>query len=95
MRSHNDSIDTTHTPPPLSFYNTFKMQTKKVLAYYFLKVPVYLHHSSQIKCHKEVTKDQLMIEGSDPDSDPYLSFGRPENLQIQIRIRNPALAPAF
>ena len=24
MRSHNDSIDTTHTPPPLSFYNTFK-----------------------------------------------------------------------
>jgi hypothetical protein len=26
MRSHNDSIDTTHTPPPLSFYNTFKLQ---------------------------------------------------------------------
>ncbi len=25
MRSHNDSIDTTHTPPPLSFYNTFKI----------------------------------------------------------------------
>ncbi len=24
MWSHNDSIDTTHTPPPLSFYNTFK-----------------------------------------------------------------------
>ncbi len=24
MRSHNGSIDTTHTPPPLSFYNTFK-----------------------------------------------------------------------
>ena len=24
MRRHNDSIDTTHTPPPLSFYNTFK-----------------------------------------------------------------------
>jgi hypothetical protein len=24
MRNHNDSIDTTHTPPPLSFYNTFK-----------------------------------------------------------------------
>ncbi len=24
MRSHNDSIDTTRTPPPLSFYNTFK-----------------------------------------------------------------------
>ncbi len=24
MRSHNDSIDTTHNPPPLSFYNTFK-----------------------------------------------------------------------
>jgi hypothetical protein len=23
MRSHIDSIDTTHTPPPLSFYNTF------------------------------------------------------------------------
>jgi hypothetical protein len=23
MRSHNDSIDTSHTPPPLSFYNTF------------------------------------------------------------------------
>ncbi len=23
MRSHNDSIDTTHAPPPLSFYNTF------------------------------------------------------------------------
>ncbi len=23
MRSHNGSIDTTHTPPPLSFYNTF------------------------------------------------------------------------
>ena len=26
MRSHNDSIDTTHTPPPLSFYNTFKFK---------------------------------------------------------------------
>ena len=25
MRSHNDSIDTTHTPPPLSFYNTFNI----------------------------------------------------------------------
>jgi hypothetical protein len=24
MRSHNGSIDTTQTPPPLSFYNTFK-----------------------------------------------------------------------
>jgi hypothetical protein len=23
MRSHNGSIDTTLTPPPLSFYNTF------------------------------------------------------------------------
>jgi hypothetical protein len=23
MRSHNGSIDTTHTSPPLSFYNTF------------------------------------------------------------------------
>ncbi len=23
MRSHNGSIDTTHNPPPLSFYNTF------------------------------------------------------------------------
>ncbi len=29
MRSHNDSIDTTHTPPPLSFYNTFKLFTLK------------------------------------------------------------------
>jgi hypothetical protein len=26
MRSHNDSIDTTHTPPPLSFYNTFNVK---------------------------------------------------------------------
>jgi hypothetical protein len=25
MRSHNGSIDTTHTPPPLSFYNSFKL----------------------------------------------------------------------
>ncbi len=24
MHSHNGAIDTTHTPPPLSFYNTFK-----------------------------------------------------------------------
>ena len=24
MQTHNDSIDTTHTPPPLTFYNTFK-----------------------------------------------------------------------
>jgi len=24
MGSHNGSIHTTHTPPPLSFYNTFK-----------------------------------------------------------------------
>jgi hypothetical protein len=24
MRSHNGSIDTTRTPPSLSFYNTFK-----------------------------------------------------------------------
>jgi hypothetical protein len=24
MQSHNGAIDTTHTPPPLSFYNTFK-----------------------------------------------------------------------
>jgi hypothetical protein len=23
MQSHNGAIDTTHTPPPLSFYNTF------------------------------------------------------------------------
>jgi hypothetical protein len=23
MGSHNGSIHTTHTPPPLSFYNTF------------------------------------------------------------------------
>jgi hypothetical protein len=25
MGSHNGSIHTTHTPPPLSFYNTFKL----------------------------------------------------------------------
>jgi hypothetical protein len=29
MRSHNDSIDTTYTPPPLSFYNTFKSANRK------------------------------------------------------------------
>ncbi len=29
MRSHNDSIDTTHTPPPLLFYNTFKAKLLK------------------------------------------------------------------
>jgi hypothetical protein len=28
MQSHNDSIDTTHTPPPLSFYNTFNLLTE-------------------------------------------------------------------
>jgi hypothetical protein len=42
MRSHNDSIDTTHTPPPLSFYNTFNVtfhfetyfeKTQKLLAW--------------------------------------------------------------
>ncbi len=26
MGSHNGSIHTTHTPPPLSFYNTFKVK---------------------------------------------------------------------
>jgi hypothetical protein len=26
MGIHNGSIHTTHTPPPLSFYNTFKNQ---------------------------------------------------------------------
>ena len=26
MRSHKGSIDTTHTPPPLSFYDTFKLE---------------------------------------------------------------------
>jgi hypothetical protein len=36
---------------------TFNMHTKNYLfAYYFLKVPVHLHHSSKIKSHKEVTK---------------------------------------
>jgi len=30
MRSHNDSIDTTHTPPPLSFYNTFKFASGRI-----------------------------------------------------------------
>ncbi len=30
MRSHNDSIDTTHTPPPLSFYNTFNTVAGKL-----------------------------------------------------------------
>jgi hypothetical protein len=28
MRSHNDLIDTSHTPPSLSFYNTFKFGLK-------------------------------------------------------------------
>jgi hypothetical protein len=32
MRSHNGSIDTTQTPPPLSFYNTFNVE---VIAYSF------------------------------------------------------------
>jgi hypothetical protein len=31
IRSHNDSIDTTQTPPPLSFYNTFKETKTEVL----------------------------------------------------------------
>ncbi len=37
MRSHNDSIDTTHTPPPLSFYNTYKERASSlVLLLFFL-----------------------------------------------------------
>jgi hypothetical protein len=37
MRSHNDSIDTTRTPPPLSFYNTFKAGgvSTQLLYFYF------------------------------------------------------------
>jgi hypothetical protein len=31
MRSHTGSIDTTHTPPPLSFYNTFKQMVENRL----------------------------------------------------------------
>jgi hypothetical protein len=34
MRSHNDSIDTTHTPPPLSFYNTFKSFSRHIQWYH-------------------------------------------------------------
>ncbi len=30
MRSHNDSIDTTRTPPSWSFYNTFKWFSWKI-----------------------------------------------------------------
>ncbi len=32
MGSHNGSIHTTHTPPPLSFYNTFKLFFNKLHA---------------------------------------------------------------
>jgi hypothetical protein len=31
MGSHNGSIDTTHNPPPLSFYNTFKVIARKLI----------------------------------------------------------------
>jgi hypothetical protein len=34
MRSHNDSIDTTHTPPPLSFYNTFNQKKSQFIKLY-------------------------------------------------------------
>jgi hypothetical protein len=39
MRSHNDSIDTTHTLPPLSFYNTFKYIIK-LLGFFIMVVTV-------------------------------------------------------
>jgi hypothetical protein len=44
MRSHNDSIDTTRTPPPLSFYNTFKG--------HFLDYFIYVRYSFllEIRC---------------------------------------------
>jgi hypothetical protein len=51
MRSHNDSIKTTHTPPPLSFYNTFKtlktnsqetaQNFEKVVLQKFLRITFY------------------------------------------------------
>jgi hypothetical protein len=34
MRSHSDTIDTTHTPPPLSFYNTFKTVNVKNVSFF-------------------------------------------------------------
>jgi hypothetical protein len=36
MRSHNGSIDTTQTPPPLSFYNTFKRKKNTAEKKYFM-----------------------------------------------------------
>ncbi len=48
MRSHNDSIDTTHTPPPLSFYNTFKTTSTWK---YLLLIHVFLVGKSFIRAH--------------------------------------------
>jgi hypothetical protein len=37
MESHNGLIDTTHTPPPLSFYNTFKESSLEAKLYIMLE----------------------------------------------------------
>jgi hypothetical protein len=46
MRSHNGSIDTAHTPPPLSFYNTFKafLRKKLICAKKATKLPPLMVH---------------------------------------------------
>jgi hypothetical protein len=41
MRSHNGSIDTTHTPPPLSFYNTFKEPRNRFTAWWAGKTTLF------------------------------------------------------
>ncbi len=43
MGSPNGSNDTTHTPPPLSFYNTFNRKYKylEVIPMYFLANSIY------------------------------------------------------
>jgi hypothetical protein len=50
-------MDPKPAPGPAIFVIALKTQTKNYFfAYYFLKV--HLHHFSQIKSHKEVTKQQ-------------------------------------
>jgi hypothetical protein len=59
MRSHNDSIDTTHTPPPLSFYNTFnnvKFRTITSTYMYFtihMYINTYTHSFIHIIYHEK------------------------------------------
>jgi hypothetical protein len=51
------SVPLTNDPAPASDLSLFLI----FFAYYFLKV--HLHHSSQIKSHKEITKQYVEIKG--------------------------------